>query len=165
MWWTDGIIQALSPSPRPTVAALASRPLPQTGRIEVCRPPHSLRSPILTEPGFSVRETAPQPIPTKPPYTAHLGNLSYDVTDDAVNDFFQGCEVSSVRLIEDRETQRPKGFGYVEFADVEGLKKALALDGETFQSRPVRIKVADPRKLSLRPCCSKFVLTLFSPRW
>ncbi|RSM04816.1 hypothetical protein CDV31_009843 [Fusarium ambrosium] len=94
--------------------------------------------------GFSVREAAPQQIPDKPPYTAHLGNLAYDVTNDAVNDFFTGCDVVSVRLIEDRELQRPKGFGYVEFASVEGLKQALALDGESFQGRTVRIKVADP---------------------
>ncbi|KAM0428308.1 hypothetical protein ACHAPT_007209 [Fusarium lateritium] len=94
--------------------------------------------------GFSVREAAPQQIPDKPPYTAHLGNLAYDVTNDAVNDFFTGCDVVSVRLIEDRELQRPKGFGYVEFATVEGLKQALALDGESFQGRTVRIKVADP---------------------
>lgn len=64
-----------------------------------------------------------------------------------MNDFFTGCDVVSVRLIEDRELQRPKGFGYVEFATVEGLKQALALDGESFQGRTVRIKVADPRKL------------------
>ncbi|KAJ3537773.1 hypothetical protein NM208_g6181 [Fusarium decemcellulare] len=94
--------------------------------------------------GFSVREAAPQRIPDKPPYTAHLGNLAYDVTNDAVSDFFTGCDVVSVRLIEDRELQRPKGFGYVEFATVEGLKQALALDGESFQGRTVRIKVADP---------------------
>lgn len=64
-----------------------------------------------------------------------------------MTDFFTGCDVVSVRLIEDRELQRPKGFGYVEFATVEGLKQALALDGESFQGRTVRIKVADPRKL------------------
>lgn len=94
--------------------------------------------------GFSVRERSPARIPDKPPYTAHLGNLAYDVTNDAVNEFFEGCDVASVRLIEDRELQRPKGFGYVEFANVEGLKKALDLDGESFQGRTVRIKVADP---------------------
>lgn len=100
----------------------------------------------LTVSGYSVREAAPQPLPTKPPFTAHLGNLSYDATEGAITDFFQDCEVVSVRLIEDRETQRPKGFGYVEFGTLDGLKKALALDGEPFEGRTVRIKVADPRK-------------------
>lgn len=42
--------------------------------------------------------------------------------------------------------QRPKGFGYVEFSTVEGLKKALSLDNESFQGRMIKIKIADPRK-------------------
>ncbi|RFN52516.1 hypothetical protein FIE12Z_3277 [Fusarium flagelliforme] len=94
--------------------------------------------------GFSVREAAPQPLPDKPPFTAHLGNLAYDVTSDAVGDFLTGCGVVNVRLIEDRELQRPKGFGYVEFETLEGLKQALALDGESFGGRMIKIKVADP---------------------
>ncbi|KAK7421850.1 Eukaryotic translation initiation factor 4B [Neonectria magnoliae] len=94
--------------------------------------------------GYSVRDHSPQAIPDRPPYTAHLGNLAYDITNDAVNEFLEGCDVATVRLIEDRELQRPKGFGYVEFSTVEGLKKALTYDGESFQGRTVRIKVADP---------------------
>lgn len=99
--------------------------------------------------GYSIRESVPQQIPDKPPFTAHLGNLSYDATTDTLNEFFEGCQVASVRIIEDREMQRPKGFGYVEFADVEGLKKALTLDGQSYQGRIIRIKVADPRMFSL----------------
>ncbi|KYK61851.1 RNA recognition motif containing protein [Drechmeria coniospora] len=96
------------------------------------------------ERGYSVREETPQTLPTKPPFTAHLGNLSYDATSETVTEFFEGCSVVSVRIIEDRELMRPKGFGYVEFADVDGLKKALTLDGESFQDRMIRIKIADP---------------------
>lgn len=95
--------------------------------------------------GFHVRDPGPQQLPEKAPFTAHLGNLSYDVTSDAVTEFFEGCDVINVRIVEDREQQRPKGFGYAEFADVEGLKKALTMDGETFQGRNIRIRVADPR--------------------
>ncbi|KAJ6441572.1 RNA recognition motif containing protein [Purpureocillium lavendulum] len=94
--------------------------------------------------GYSVRERSPARIPDKPPFTAHLGNLSYDATNDTLGEFFEGCEVVSVRIIEDRELMRPKGFGYVEFANVDGLKKALELDGESFQGRMIKIKVADP---------------------
>ncbi|KAL3963539.1 hypothetical protein ACCO45_000543 [Purpureocillium lilacinum] len=94
--------------------------------------------------GYSVRERSPARFPDKPPFTAHLGNLSYDATNDAVGEFFEGCEVVSVRIIEDRELMRPKGFGYVEFANADGLKKALDLDGESFQGRMIKIKVADP---------------------
>ncbi|KAK8076396.1 hypothetical protein PG994_003668 [Apiospora phragmitis] len=96
--------------------------------------------------GFSVRErdSYPTELPTKPPYTAHLGNLSYEATNETVTEFFEGCDLSSVRIIEDRELMRPKGFAYAEFKDVEGLKKALTLDGESFQGRNIRIKIADP---------------------
>lgn len=109
-------------------------------------------------PGYSVRERSPQRLPDRPPFTAHLGNLAYDITNDAVAEFFEGCDVASVRLIEDRELQRPKGFGYVEFANLDGLKKALTLDGESFQGRTVRIKVADPREYPRKPKVG-FVLT------
>lgn len=56
-----------------------------------------------------------------------------------------------MRIIEDRELQRPKGFGYVEFSNVEGLKKALELDGESFQGRMIKIKIADPRRHPTTP--------------
>lgn len=102
-------------------------------------------------PGYSIRETLPTRIPDKPPYTAHLGNMSYDATNETVTEFFEGCDVVSVRIIEDRELMRPKGFGYVEFANVDGLKKALELDGESFQGRMIRIKIADPRTYPTAP--------------
>lgn len=77
--------------------------------------------------------------------------MSYDATVETVTEFFEGCDVASVRIIEDRDMQRPKGFGYVEFSNVEGLKKALNLDGESFQGRMIKIKVADPRTSPLQP--------------
>ncbi|UKZ53667.1 hypothetical protein TrVGV298_007464 [Trichoderma virens] len=94
--------------------------------------------------GYSVRESVPAKLPEKPPFTAHLGNLSYDATSESVTDFFADCDVVSVRIIEDRELQRPKGFGYVEFGNLDGLKKALTLDGQSFEGRMIKIKVADP---------------------
>lgn len=42
---------------------------------------------------------------------------------------------------------KPKGFGYAEFGSREGLVKALALSGQQFQGRNIRVSVADPRKL------------------
>jgi RNA recognition motif-containing protein len=94
--------------------------------------------------GYSVREELP--LPDKPPYTVHLGNLSFDATIADVNDFFAGCEITNVRIIEDKELMKPKGFGYAEFGSLEGLKQALTLNGSQFQSRNIRISVADPRK-------------------
>ncbi|KAJ4304270.1 Eukaryotic translation initiation factor 4B [Collariella sp. IMI 366227] len=92
----------------------------------------------------SLRDNLPQELPTKPPFTAHLGNLSYDATVETVTEFFEDCNISNVRIIEDRELNRPKGFAYAEFADLEGLKTALTRDGQTFQGRGIRVKVAEP---------------------
>ncbi|GAD97760.1 predicted protein, partial [Paecilomyces variotii No. 5] len=86
------------------------------------------------------------PLPTQPPYTAHLGNLSFDATQGDITDLFADCEVTNVRVVEDKLTRTPKGFGYVEFASVEGLKKALTYSGTTFQGRAIRVSVADPPK-------------------
>lgn len=63
-----------------------------------------------------------------------------------IEDFFQGCDVMNVRIIEDREMQRPKGFAYVEFNEQDGLKKALDRDGEQINGRYVKVKVADSRE-------------------
>ncbi|KAG9236580.1 putative RNA-binding protein sce3 [Amylocarpus encephaloides] len=94
--------------------------------------------------GYSVREELP--LPDKPPYTVHLGNLSFDATNGDVTDFFAGCECTNVRIIEDKLEMKPKGFGYAEFATLEGLKSALTLNGSQFQGRNIRISVADPPK-------------------
>ncbi|KAF1941497.1 hypothetical protein EJ02DRAFT_203153 [Clathrospora elynae] len=85
-------------------------------------------------------------MPSKPPYTAHLGNMAFDATDGDVHDFFADCEVTNVRIVEDKLDRKPKGFAYVEFSSVDGLKKALALSGTTLQGRNVRVSVAEPPK-------------------
>ncbi|KAI9890716.1 MAG: hypothetical protein M1814_003646 [Vezdaea aestivalis] len=97
-----------------------------------------------TDRGFSVREELP--LPSKPPYTAHLGNLSFDSTEGDIQDYFSSCQVTNVRIVEDRVDHKPKGFGYVEFATVDGLKTALTLNGTNFHGRNIRVSVADPPK-------------------
>ena len=81
-----------------------------------------------------------------------------------MTDFFSGCDIVTVRIIEDREQQRPKGFAYAEFANVEGLKKALTLDQASFQGRTIRIKIAEPRKSLSLICNSTFLTTISSSR-
>jgi RNA recognition motif-containing protein len=94
--------------------------------------------------GYSGREQLP--LPTKPPYTVHLGNMSFDATEGDIQDFFAGCSVTSVRIVEDKLERKPKGFGYAEFATLEGLKKALEFNNTQFQGRNIRVSVAEPRK-------------------
>jgi RNA recognition motif-containing protein len=54
-------------------------------------------------------------------------------------------QTKSIKIIKDRD-DRPKGFGYIEFATLDGLKDALARSGQSFASRTVRVSVAEPRK-------------------
>lgn len=86
------------------------------------------------------------PIPDKPPFTAHVGNLSFDVSENEISEFFQKCDVSNVRLVRDKMEDRPKGFGYVEFNTREGLVAAIEMNGSQLSGRNIRINVADPPK-------------------
>ncbi|KAI1375961.1 hypothetical protein F4677DRAFT_421441 [Hypoxylon crocopeplum] len=135
--WADEVEESFGSQPLP--AASGDR---RTG--------YSSYGGSVNDRGYSIRDSYSTPsvaqLPTKPPYTAHLGNLSYDATTESVTDFFEGCDITSVRIIEDRIEQRPKGFAYAEFANVEGLKKALTLDGTSFQGRTIKVKIADPPK-------------------
>ncbi|RMZ87922.1 hypothetical protein DV736_g4851, partial [Chaetothyriales sp. CBS 134916] len=93
---------------------------------------------------FTPREQLP--LPTQPPFTAHLANLSFDATNADIEQFFQDCSVTNVRIVEDKLDRKPKGFGYVEFATQDGLKTALTLSGSSLAGRQVRISVAEPPK-------------------
>ncbi|XP_078287658.1 eukaryotic translation initiation factor 4Ba isoform X5 [Rhinoraja longicauda] len=83
-------------------------------------------------------------IPKQPPYTAFLGNLPYDVSDESIRKFFHGMNISAVRLPRESTNQdRLKGFGYAEFDDVESLMNALSLNEEMLQNRRIRVDIAD----------------------
>ncbi|EIW57790.1 uncharacterized protein TRAVEDRAFT_38170 [Trametes versicolor FP-101664 SS1] len=84
------------------------------------------------------------PLPTAPPYTAFVGNLTFDITETELEEFFGGG-TKSVKIIKDRD-EKPKGFGYVEFADLDALKDALAKTGSPLAGRGVRVSVAEPPK-------------------
>ncbi|KAJ1900982.1 Eukaryotic translation initiation factor 4B, partial [Kickxella alabastrina] len=88
--------------------------------------------------------------PTSPPYTSFVGNLSFNADEAALRDFFAGLPVDSVRLIRDRENDKPKGYGYVQFADLESLKVAVGMDGRDLGGRPVRINVSEQRQDNAR---------------
>ncbi|KAH9999198.1 hypothetical protein BJV74DRAFT_949882 [Russula compacta] len=85
------------------------------------------------------------PLPTQPPYTAFVGNLAFDLTEHDLESFFDGLKTKSVKVIKDRD-ERPKGFGYVEFEELEDLKGALTKTGSTLAGRTVRVSVAEPPK-------------------
>jgi translation initiation factor 4B len=85
------------------------------------------------------------PLPTQPPYTAFIGNLAFDLTEIDLEEFFAGHKTKAVKIIKDRD-EKPKGFGYVEFEELEGLKDALAKTGANLSNRTIRVSVAEPPK-------------------
>ncbi|KAJ7284713.1 hypothetical protein C8J57DRAFT_700522 [Mycena rebaudengoi] len=85
------------------------------------------------------------PLPTQPPYTAFIGNLSFDLTEHELEEFFGSSKTKTIKIIKDRE-EKPKGFGYIEFEDLDGLKDALAKSGSNFSGRTIRVSVAEPPK-------------------
>jgi len=77
----------------------------------------------------------------------YVGNLPYRSGEEEVRDLFsQYGEVNSVKLITDRETGRPRGFGFVEMEDEGALKAIEALDGKEFEGRTLRVNEARPRE-------------------
>lgn len=78
----------------------------------------------------------------------YVGNLSYNTTEDQLRELFgQVSEITSISLITDRETGRPKGFGFVEMATEEGSREAIKrLNGYSLDSRTLTVSEARPRE-------------------
>jgi RNA recognition motif-containing protein len=78
----------------------------------------------------------------------YVGNLPFSTTEDEVRDAFAAFgEVTSVKLINDRETGRPRGFGFVEMPSDDEANAAIeALDGKDFGGRNLRANEARPRE-------------------
>jgi len=77
----------------------------------------------------------------------YVGNLTYNVTEDELREYFgQHGEVQRIHLVTDRETGRPRGFGFVEMDDDGGRAAIEALNGKDFQGRPLTINEARPRE-------------------
>ena len=78
----------------------------------------------------------------------YVGNLSYSVTEAQIRELFsQAGEISDIALITDRETGRPKGFGFVEMATEEGAQEAIKrFNGYLLQERALTVNEARPRE-------------------
>ena len=77
----------------------------------------------------------------------YISNLSYGVDDADLNTLFaEYGEVTSAKVIMDRETGRSRGFGFVEIADEAMGQKAIdELNGAEYVGRPMVVKEALPR--------------------
>ena len=77
-----------------------------------------------------------------------VGNLAYTSTEAEVRQLFEGCgTVDTVRLMTDRDTSRPRGFGFVEMPDATEAQAAIAgLNGTSLGGRALTINEARPRE-------------------
>lgn len=74
----------------------------------------------------------------------YVGNLPFSATEDEIRDLFsQYGEVQSVKLITDRETGRPRGFGFVEMENAD--EAAQNLDGYAYEGRNLKVNEARDR--------------------
>jgi RNA recognition motif-containing protein len=76
----------------------------------------------------------------------YIGNLPYDVTETALREMFAGAgEVSTVSIVTDRDTGRPRGFAFVEMADDAGARQAInQINGKTLNDRTITVAEARP---------------------
>ncbi|WP_440998625.1 RNA recognition motif domain-containing protein [Fodinibius sp. SL11] len=78
----------------------------------------------------------------------YVGNLSYKVSDQELMDVFEEFgEVTSSKVIKDRETGRSKGFGFVEMENDQEAQAAIdQLDGAEINGRAVKVNKARPKE-------------------
>jgi RNA recognition motif-containing protein len=76
----------------------------------------------------------------------YVGNLPFTATEEAVRALFaQHGTVESVALMTDRETGRPRGFGFVEMSRADAAKAIQNLNGADMGGRPLRVNEAQDK--------------------
>ncbi len=85
-----------------------------------------------------------------------VGNLDYETTSEDLRELFTGAgEVVSAKVIADRDTQRSRGFAFIEMADEETARKAIAMfNGHVLNDRALAVSEArpqEPRPIGDRP--------------
>jgi RNA recognition motif-containing protein len=79
----------------------------------------------------------------------YVGNLPFTATEDAVRALFAPHgSVEKVALINDRDTGRPRGFGFVEMSNADASRAMQALDGKDFDGRALKVNEAQDRERS-----------------
>lgn len=84
----------------------------------------------------------------------YVGNLPYDASEADLREAFgqDGRTVERVHIVMDRETQRPRGFAFIEMATDEQARAAMAaMDGQLFGMRQLRVTEAEERRPGAGP--------------
>lgn len=82
----------------------------------------------------------------------YVGNMSFDSNEAEIRKAFEAHgKVETVSIINDRDTGRPKGFGFVEMSNDAEAKAAIeALNGKDFMGRTLNVNEARPRVEGMR---------------
>jgi RNA recognition motif-containing protein len=76
----------------------------------------------------------------------YVGNLPFTATEDSVRALFAPHgTVEKISLISDRDTGRPRGFGFVEMSNADASRAMQALNGQDFDGRSLKINEAQDR--------------------
>ncbi len=76
----------------------------------------------------------------------YVGNLPFTADENAVRELFsQHGTVESVALINDRETGRPRGFGFVEMPRADAARAIQSLNGQDMGGRPLKVNEAQDK--------------------
>ena len=77
----------------------------------------------------------------------YVGNMSFDTTEASLEGLFSNYgDVSEVAVITDRDTGRPRGFGFVTMPNDEEARNAIEqLNGEAFEGRTLNVNEARPK--------------------
>jgi RNA recognition motif-containing protein len=76
----------------------------------------------------------------------YVGNLPFSATEDAVRTLFSAHgTVEKISLINDRDTGRPRGFGFVEMSSADAARAHSALNGKDFDGRALKINEAQDK--------------------
>lgn len=77
----------------------------------------------------------------------YVGNLPFSATEEEIRQLFaQYGTVQSVSLITDRDTGRPRGFGFVEMSGADASRAIQNLNGKNMGGRPLRVNEAQERQ-------------------
>jgi RNA recognition motif-containing protein len=78
-----------------------------------------------------------------------VGNLPFSATEESVRALFSPHgTIETLALINDRETGRPRGFGFIEMTSADAARAMQALDGKDFEGRALKVNEAQARERS-----------------
>jgi cold-inducible RNA-binding protein len=78
-----------------------------------------------------------------------IGNLPFSATEQSVRALFEPHgTIESLALINDRDTGRPRGFGFIEMSSADASKAMQALNGKDFEGRALKVNEAQAKDRS-----------------